>query len=178
MMLSEESKQLDEELDKMIMIEKSLIKSRAKDVAKAIQKDRRSAALAQKKQLRRDRTAGKRYGSQTRKKSTGYSEQVDKIIDEVRKELKGQVVDPDFQVPIKNVHFSPYNQSELQKKRKAERITTKEAKSYPSKKKIFLTKKQRKRGETPWAKYRSMESIELDQELDQLISESSEEKAI
>lgn len=85
--------------------------------------------------------------------SKQLDEELDKAIEEVRKELKGQVVDPDFMVPLKSVQFTPYNQAEVQKKRKEERITTKEAKVYRSRKKIYLTKKQKKRGETPWSKY-------------------------
>jgi desulfoferrodoxin-like iron-binding protein len=38
----------------------------------------------------------------------------------VRKVLKGQVVKPDFQVPIRNVNFTPDNQAEAEKKQRAE----------------------------------------------------------
>lgn len=43
-------------------------------------------------------------------------------IEEVRKTLKGQVVDPDFQVPVGSVNFSPYNQTDAQKKAEKGRI--------------------------------------------------------
>lgn len=41
-------------------------------------------------------------------------------IEEVRKTLKGQVVEPDFQVPVKNVNFSPFNQADAEEEQRAE----------------------------------------------------------
>ena len=43
-------------------------------------------------------------------------------IEEVRKTLKGQVVEPDFQVPVGSVNFSPYNQADAQEKAEKNRI--------------------------------------------------------
>jgi hypothetical protein len=41
----------------------------------------------------------------------------------VRKALKGQIVEPDFQVPIKNVDFTPDNQAEVQKQRSKQKVS-------------------------------------------------------
>ncbi len=42
-------------------------------------------------------------------------------IEEVRSTLKGVKVEPDFQVPVGSVNFSPYNQSDAQKKAEEKR---------------------------------------------------------
>jgi desulfoferrodoxin-like iron-binding protein len=50
-----------------------------------------------------------------------HSDEVEEVGEGIRKVLKSVVVDPDFQVPVKNVDFSPYNQSDTQKKVKDDR---------------------------------------------------------
>lgn len=107
-MLSEESKQLDKELNKAIE-ESKVYPSKDK-------------IYLTKKQKKRGETPWAKYRSM---ESVELEQELDKMISEVRKELKGEVVDPDFQVPLKSVNFSPFNQSETQKEREKDRVKTK-----------------------------------------------------
>ena len=108
MMDSEESKQLDKELDKAI------------EEAKLYPTNKK--VYLTKKQKERGETPWAKYRSM---ESVELEQELDNMIAEVRKELKGEVVEPDFQVPLKSVTFSPFNQSETQKEREKERIKTK-----------------------------------------------------